>query len=175
MLSDGTDPSVQKKLEKISAATSAANALEALAEEWIDKQIREGRSEKTMARNQRLAKVANRELGKRPIGAITPPEVLVVLRRFEAQGKHETARRMKVFISSIATGCAESDRRHASRQWHRQNSAFVGFDGLYALALVGRCTAHLLECSSAVLRPALFVGYILTYPWFPTLATSALG
>ncbi|KAB2716913.1 tyrosine-type recombinase/integrase [Brucella intermedia] len=114
LLTDGTDPSVQKKLDKISAPTSAANTFEALATEWIDKQVREGRSEKTMARNHRLAKVANREIGRRPIDAITPPEVLEVLRKIEVQGKHETASRMKVFISSIAryaiaTGRAESD------------------------------------------------------------------
>jgi len=53
-------------------------------------------------------------IGSRPVGAITAPELLAVLRRLEALDKLETAQRVKqicgqVFRYAIATGRAERD------------------------------------------------------------------
>jgi integrase len=52
--------------------------------------------------------------GERPIAEITAPEILSVLRRIEARGKYETARRLRstcgaVFRYAIATARAERD------------------------------------------------------------------
>jgi hypothetical protein len=54
------------------------------------------------------------ELGDRPIGNITPSELLVVLKKIETQGLNETARRTKqrcgqVFRHGIGLGSAERD------------------------------------------------------------------
>lgn len=54
------------------------------------------------------------ELGNRPIGTITAPELLVVLKKIETQGLNETARRTKqrcgqVFRHGIGLGYAERD------------------------------------------------------------------
>ena len=53
-------------------------------------------------------------LGSRPIRRITAPELLIVLRRIEARGTHETAHRVRaacsrVFRYAVATGRAERD------------------------------------------------------------------
>jgi integrase len=53
-------------------------------------------------------------IGSRPIASITVPEVLAVLQKIEARGRHETAHRTKQRISqvlryAIATGRAEHD------------------------------------------------------------------
>jgi integrase len=54
------------------------------------------------------------ELGNRPIGSITPSELLVVLKKIETQGLNETARRTKqrcgqVFRHGIGLGSVERD------------------------------------------------------------------
>lgn len=53
-------------------------------------------------------------IGSRPIGEITPPELLAALRKSEARGIHETARRAlqtagQVFRYAVATGRARRD------------------------------------------------------------------
>lgn len=54
-------------------------------------------------------------LGTRPIGAVTSPEILRALRRIEARGALETARRMRqrlsmIFAMAISEGWADEDR-----------------------------------------------------------------
>jgi hypothetical protein len=54
------------------------------------------------------------QIGKRPLEAITPPELLAALRRVESRGAIETAHRVKqvagqVFRYGVATGRAERD------------------------------------------------------------------
>lgn len=144
LLAQGIDPGEQKKVDRIAAATAAADTFGVIALEWIEKQVREGRSEKTMARNHRLAKAANRDLGKRPISQISAREVLDTLRKFEAQGKHETASRLKVLISAvfkyaIATARAENDP---------------------TIALTGALTAPEATPRAAILDPAAFGGLL---------------
>src|SRR5262249_45726429 len=53
-------------------------------------------------------------IGERPIAKITAPELLAVLRKVEARGRYEAARRLRstcgmVFRYAIATGRAERD------------------------------------------------------------------
>lgn len=144
LLAQDIDPGEQRKLDRIAAATAADNTFEVIAAEWISKQVREGRSEKTMARNHRLAKAANRDLGKRPISQISAREVLDTLRKFEAQGKHETASRLKVFIAAvfryaIATARAENDP---------------------TIALTGALTSPDPTPRAAILDPAAFGGLL---------------
>ena len=53
-------------------------------------------------------------LGSRPVAAITAQELLVVLRRIEARGRHETAHRIRALAGrvlryAVATGRAQHD------------------------------------------------------------------
>ena len=112
LLADNIDPSTQRRLEKLTAASG--NTFRAVAEEVLVKLEREGRTDVTLAKKRWLLDFAYPAIGERPIGEITAPEVLAVLRKVEARGRYETARRLRstcgmVFRYAIATGRAERD------------------------------------------------------------------
>jgi len=112
LLAAAIDPSTQRRLEKLSASTG--NTFRVVAEEVLRKLEREGRAETTLAKQRWLLHFAYPTIGDRPIAEITAPEVLSVLRKVEARGRYETARRLRstcgmVFRYAIATGRAERD------------------------------------------------------------------
>lgn len=114
LLAAGIDPGAQKKLDKIAAAASRKNTFRLVAEEWLDKLSREGRAPATLEKTKWLIGLACDVLGERPIAEIAAPELLHALRRVEARGRYETARRLRstcgqVFRYAIATGRAERD------------------------------------------------------------------
>ena len=113
LLANGTDPGLQRRLEKIAAA-AGGNTFREVAEELLDKQAREGRAEMTLKKNRWLLEPAFETFGDRPIGEVTAPELLHALRKFEVRGRYESARRMRtvagmVFRYAIATGRATRD------------------------------------------------------------------
>lgn len=113
LLANGTDPGLQRRLEKIAAA-AGGNTFREVAEELLDKQTREGRAAMTLKKNRWLLEPAFETFGERPIGKITAPELLHALRKFEVRGRYESARRMRtvagmVFRYAIATGRASRD------------------------------------------------------------------
>ncbi len=110
ILEDGGDPSVQRKIDK----QARGNSFRLVAEELIDKMKREGRAPATLTKTQWLLEFAYDVIGDRPVAKITAPELLAVLRKIEARGTYETARRLRstcgmVFRYAIATGRAERD------------------------------------------------------------------
>jgi integrase len=110
ILATGFDPSVKRRLDKQSAAVT----FRVVGEELLDKFKREGRAPRTLAKTRWLLEFAFADLGNRPVGQIIAPEMLLLLRRIEARGKYETARRLRstcgmVFRYAIATGRAERD------------------------------------------------------------------
>ncbi len=114
MLDQGIDPAVRRKLDKMAEAKLAENTFQVIAEEWLAKVAREGRAEGTMIRARRLVRKAFPLLGSRPIAEIEAPELLAVLRKVEAKGRYETAKRLRatcgqVFRYAIATGRAGRD------------------------------------------------------------------
>jgi integrase len=113
-LAQGLNPQAEKDREKLTAKLSRENTFRAVADEWLAKQAREGRADATMEKNRWLLELAYAALGSRPIAEITAPELLSVLRKVEARGRHETARRLRaicgtLFRYAIATGRAERD------------------------------------------------------------------
>ena len=109
-LAAGIDPSIKRKIDK----QSAANTFRLVGDELLDKFEREGRAPATLAKLRWLLDFAFASFGDRPIAEITAPEILFVLRRIEARGKVETARRLRgtcgmVFRYAIATARAERD------------------------------------------------------------------
>lgn len=121
LLLDGKDPSTTRKLEKVNAALAQGNTFGLLAGEYIERLERRGASERTLAKNRWLLEtLAGPALGDRPIGEITPVEILAVLQRVERSGRHESARRLRgsigsVFRFAIATLRAEHDPTSALR------------------------------------------------------------
>jgi len=111
LLRKGIDPSARRKADK--AARNRPDTFEAVALEWLEKQntLAQGTREITL---QRWTKYVFPHIGSTPIDQLEPPDVLRLLRRIEAVGKHETAHRMRQRIGqvcryAIATGRADRD------------------------------------------------------------------
>ena len=114
LLKSGTDPSQQRKRDKLATAISNATTFKGLALEYQDKLKREGRAPATLSKLEWLLSVAMSKIGERPIAQITSAEVLAVLKPVEMRGNLETAKRLRatvgaVFRYAIATARAEND------------------------------------------------------------------
>lgn len=109
LVADGIDPSAQRKAAK----AAQADSVQAVANEWLTKQS--ALDPGTVRRHRgRLTKFIYPYLGNRPLGAVTPPELLAPLRRIESTGKLDTAERTRALCGeiwryAIATGRAERD------------------------------------------------------------------
>jgi integrase len=113
LLAAGCDPSVEKRLNKAARAAASVNTFEAVAEELIDKKRKEGKAQQTIDKLEWLLGLA-RPIGDRPVAEIKASEILPILREVEAQGKHETACKLRAFIGqvsryAVSTGRAEND------------------------------------------------------------------
>lgn len=100
MLAGGKDPSAEKKRTRLVEALGAGNTFKAVAEEYIDKQGREGRAEATLVKARwhlSLLKL----LHTRPIADIEPVELLAELRKVESKGHLEAARQVRAFASRV--------------------------------------------------------------------------
>jgi integrase len=112
-LNEGIDPLAERKREKLVAIYKAANTFGDVAKEYIDKMVREGRADTTTTKaNWLLEQLA--PIAGDAVADLKPIEVLAALKRIEARGKHETARRCRSFASrvfryAVATGRAETD------------------------------------------------------------------
>ncbi len=114
ILARGDDPGERLKLDRIAATVAASNSFKAVADEWLNKVKREGRSAATMKKLHWLLNFINAAIGKRPIAAISAHELLLMLRKMEGKGRYETAKRLRstcsqVFRYAIATARAERD------------------------------------------------------------------
>jgi hypothetical protein len=90
-LADGVDPAVQRKLEKQAKVVT----FRLVADELVSKMRREERAEATLTKTSWLLEFAFSDIGDRPISKITAQELLTVLRKIEARGNYETARRLR--------------------------------------------------------------------------------
>ncbi|MGE4431412.1 MAG: tyrosine-type recombinase/integrase [Sphingobium sp.] len=112
-LEAGTDPLAERKHEKLVAAFKAANGFGDIAKEYIDKMVAEGRADTTTTKANWLLEQL-KPIASRPIADLKPLDVLAALKRLEANGKYETARRCRSFASrvfryAVATGRGETD------------------------------------------------------------------
>ena len=112
LLKGGVDPMEAKRAEK--EVESGANALETVAHEWFTKMAKTWVPRHAETIKRRLESFVFPSLGRRPVNAITAPELLKVLHMIEARGTVETAHRVKqicgqVFRYAVATGRAERD------------------------------------------------------------------
>jgi len=112
LLGNGIDPSAQRRIEKLTSVTD--RTFKSVAEEFLAKLEKEGRAPRTIKKLRWLLNFACSSVGDRCVAEITAPELLSVLRKVEARGRYETARRLRstcgmVFRYAIATGRAERD------------------------------------------------------------------
>lgn len=114
LLKAGVDPSHAKKEGRRLAMQNAANTFEAVAREWHEnhkERWSEGYALKIM---RCLENNIFPEMGNRPIAQITPPEILVCLRKIEKRKALDIASKTKqicgmVFRYGIQTGKCERD------------------------------------------------------------------
>lgn len=114
LIAAGADPSREKQRAKYRAKVSAANTFGEIAREFIDKRKREGLSISTADKSAYYISRMGPVFARLPIAEIAAPDVLAVLRRIEATGNYETARRVlqlagRVFRYAVATARLPSD------------------------------------------------------------------
>jgi integrase len=101
LLANGIDPSRQKKLDKIAAATAGKNTFRAIAEEHLKNLEESGTAASTMAKNRWYLFDLAAPLANLPITEITPAEILGLLKKIEKSGRRETARKVRGAIGSV--------------------------------------------------------------------------
>src|SRR5262245_43267860 len=99
-------------------AESLANTFATVADELLARKKRDGVASVTASKVEWLLGMAKASLGSLPIGSITAGEVLRVLQPLEAEGKLETARRLRsvigaVFRHAVVTARAANDPTQA--------------------------------------------------------------
>ena len=82
--------------------------------------MKEGKADATLAKTEWLPGMANASFGQKPIADVTSPMILACIRKVEAKGNFETARRLRakfgaVFRFAIANGTVQTDPTYALR------------------------------------------------------------
>lgn len=114
LLAEGKDPGEERKRQKAAINLSAETTFRSIAEECLEKCRQEGLAPATIAKKAWFVKLVDGDIGGIPIADLTPQDVLTALKRIEARGRYETARRVRAAIGAIcryavATGRATSD------------------------------------------------------------------
>jgi len=99
-LIDGIDPVEEKRQRRIADELAAKTTFKLVADEYIQKMEREGRSPKTVKKARWLLELLG-DIGKRPIAAVTPHELLDALKRVERRGHHESAMLLRAFAGRV--------------------------------------------------------------------------
>jgi integrase len=113
-LRGGLNPMEERRVTRLVAHVARATTFGLVADELLDKLKREGRAEVTISKRRWLLKDLAAALCNRPVSAITPAEVLGLLRQVESKGHLETAKRLRAAIGqvmrlAVATNRAQFD------------------------------------------------------------------
>lgn len=114
LIAAGLDPSREKQQARYRAKVAAANTYGEIAKEYLDKRRREGLSSSTADKSEYYIARMGPAFARLSISEIAAPDLLAVLRRIEAKGNYETARRVlqlagRVFRYAVATARLASD------------------------------------------------------------------
>ncbi|MGE4411645.1 MAG: tyrosine-type recombinase/integrase [Sphingobium sp.] len=115
MLAEGKDPSREKQRAKVQSRVNAENSFTAIANEYCAKRKREESwSPATATRSEYLLSLLTSGIGRMPISEIEPADILAAVRKIEAKGNLESARRTlqlssMVFRYAVATARLRSD------------------------------------------------------------------
>lgn len=114
LLAANRDPASERRQAKLVAQLSAETTFNSVAREFIEqKMVGEGRAQNTIDKSLWFLEQL-KPLQPLPVGQVRPADVLAALKRIEAKGKYETARRCRSFVSrvyryAVATLRAEYD------------------------------------------------------------------
>lgn len=114
LLRSGKDPSIAKKLHMLTGAKQTGETFETIAREWFG--LQKGQWVERHANDviESFETEVFPFIGDSPIRDVRVPETMGILRKIEARGALETARRVRqrisaVFVYAIATGRADND------------------------------------------------------------------
>lgn len=114
-VASGGDPALEKRKKKIRNELLMAQTFEAVAREYVEQMmVKNGLAQATLVKANYFLEQLTPSIGNRPIHDIEPFEVLAPLKRLEATGKHETAKKCRsfagrVFRYGVATTRCKSD------------------------------------------------------------------
>lgn len=114
LLLEGVDPSAERKARKAEVKAQSTETVEIIGREWFEKFKHQWTAEHAVTVIYRLETNVFALIGTRAIKDIEPAELLACLRRIEARGHLELARRTKqicgqVWRYAVATGRAQRD------------------------------------------------------------------
>ncbi|MGD9664079.1 MAG: tyrosine-type recombinase/integrase [Novosphingobium sp.] len=117
LIAAGQDPSREKQREKRRAQKEAGDTFAVISAEYCAKKRRDGKGgwiEHTASRNEYLLSQLTDQVGNLPVSQIEPSDILAAIRRVEAKGNLESARRTlqlgsAVFRYAVATARLASD------------------------------------------------------------------
>ena len=120
LLADGIDPMAQAKADKEEHAAQTEHTFANIAAELVAKLRKEGKAEVTLKKKQWLIDKANADFGETPIRNLKPAIVLECVKKVEALGNYESAKRLRSTIGqvcryAVATARAENDPTYALR------------------------------------------------------------
>lgn len=118
LVAKSQDPSIAKQDHKREERERRGLTFETQAQAYFEKTQKEGRAASTLDKTQWLLDLAVADFGRKPMSEITSPMVLRCLRKVEAKGNYETAKRLRAKISAVfryavATGSATTDPTYA--------------------------------------------------------------
>lgn len=119
-LKSGLNPMQERKVARVTAKVARALTFGLIADELLTKLELEKRAGVTVEKRRWLLKELAADLCDRPVAAITPVEILAVLKAVEGKGHLESARRLRASIGqvmrlAVATNRAQSDPTPALR------------------------------------------------------------
>ena len=161
MLASGVDPNQDKRDRRLAALDAAGNTFGAIAADWSEVKL-SAMSPATIKRNgQILRDYLIPAIGHRPADDIRPSELLAALRRVEATGAIETAKRARslagqVFRFGVAEGRCERDptgdiRDALKPSPSKHHAAIVDPKG------AGKLMADIAQYDNVLTRGALFI------------------
>lgn len=114
----GIDPSLRKKLDRISA--TSPNTFGAIADEYIANLKANDAADITISKKRWFLEDLAAPIRNRPVNEIVPAELLDILKKIEASGRRDTAHRLRsvmgsVFRLAVATLRASNDPTYALR------------------------------------------------------------
>lgn len=101
LLHNGTDPSEQRRLDRLAAEMEARKTFGLVAEEYIERMKANGAAETTISKTRWLLNDLASPLADRPVRKISAAEILAILKRVERSGRRETAHRLRGVIGSV--------------------------------------------------------------------------
>lgn len=104
-LAAGIDPGEEKQVSKREMSVDCTNCFERLAWEWFERQQNRWTYGHARTVKSRLEQNVLPWIGKRPVGEISPQEILELCRNIEQRGAIETAHRVKSICSQVFRYC----------------------------------------------------------------------